>query len=79
MFSLLLHGFAMFSQVEFDAGKLKNLSHLVLVAGHAVVMADSLEHVLHRESEGLFSPGFMPRSSSKRPWEVQRCRDLDLK
>lgn len=42
--------------VHFDAEKLRNLSHLVLVAGHAVVMADSLEHVLHRDSDWFLEP-----------------------
>ena len=28
---------------------------MVMVAGHAVVMADSLEHILHKESDWLQS------------------------
>jgi len=37
--------------VPFDASKLEKLNHLVMVAGHAVVMADSLDHVLQRDSD----------------------------
>eukprot|EP00435_Cladocopium_sp_Y103_P021892 s1188_g5.t1 len=40
----------------FNAEKLKNLSHLVLVAGHAVIMADSLEHVVQKESDWYLEP-----------------------
>ncbi|CAJ1370541.1 unnamed protein product [Effrenium voratum] len=43
-------------EVTFDAARLKNLSHLVLVAGHAVLLADSMEHVLQRESDWFLEP-----------------------
>ena len=37
--------------ISFNISQLSQLSHLVLVAGHAVVMADSLEHIVHKESD----------------------------
>lgn len=40
----------------FNAEKLRNLSHLVLVAGHAVILADSLEHVVQKESDWYLEP-----------------------
>ena len=40
----------------FNAEQLKNLSHLVLVAGHAVIMADSLNNVVKQESDWFLEP-----------------------
>ena len=37
--------------IAFNISNLRQLSHMVMVAGHAVVMADSLEHILHKESD----------------------------
>ncbi|CAE7887217.1 unnamed protein product, partial [Symbiodinium microadriaticum] len=37
--------------ISFNVSQLSQLSHLVMVAGHAVVMADSLEHIVHKESD----------------------------
>lgn len=42
--------------VLFNAEELRNLSHLVLVAGHAVILADSLEHVVQKESDWYLEP-----------------------